>query len=214
MSDPKPVDPANPEPSPDATVRLAIGAPADPLATQRLNIAEHLKADSTVKVPLDLLVPPADQTQRLALSRKDEPPIRVQRTDAPVEAEGQTMQRPPLEVKATTAPFGWKVPIVLGVAVALTVAGYMVYSKGPGPQSTPSPQTTNTSEIAPPPGVQVYMEQAKAGDVHAMRMLGAYYYNGLNVPQDREKGLYWYRKAAEKGSDAAKSELKQIEGVR
>jgi TPR repeat protein len=47
-----------------------------------------------------------------------------------------------------------------------------------------------------------------------MRMLGVYYYNGLNVPQDREKGIYWYRKAAEKGSDAARAELNQIEGGR
>jgi hypothetical protein len=211
MSDPKPVDPAKPEPAPDDTVRLSI-APADPLATQRLNIAEHLKADSTLKVPLEILAPSTEQTQKLALPRRDDPPIRVQRTDAPVEAEGQTMQRPPLEVKATTAPFGWKLPILLGGVVALGVAGYLVFSKGP--QSIPSPQVTSASEAPPPPGVQVYLEQAKAGDVHAMRMLGAYYYNGLNVPQDREKGLYWYRKAAEKGSDAAKAELKQIEGVR
>ena len=45
-----------------------------------------------------------------------------------------------------------------------------------------------------------------------MRMLGVMYYYGLNVPQDREKGLYWYRKAVEKGSDAARSELSKIEG--
>jgi TPR repeat protein len=36
-----------------------------------------------------------------------------------------------------------------------------------------------------------------------MRMLGVMYYYGLNVPQDREKGLYWYRQAAAKGSDVA-----------
>jgi len=47
-----------------------------------------------------------------------------------------------------------------------------------------------------------------------MRMLGVMYYYGLNVPQDREKGLQWYRKAAEKGSDAARLELAKIEGGR
>jgi hypothetical protein len=57
----------------------------------------------------------------------------------------------------------------------------------------------------------VYLEQAKAGDAHAMRMLGVMYYYGLNVPQDREKGLYWYRKAAERGSDAARIELEKLE---
>ena len=36
----------------------------------------------------------------------------------------------------------------------------------------------------------------------------------LNVPKDREKGLYYYRMAAEKGSDAARAELSQIEGGR
>jgi TPR repeat protein len=40
------------------------------------------------------------------------------------------------------------------------------------------------------------------------------YYNGLNIPQDREKGLYWLRKAAEKGSVGARAELSQIEGGR
>ena len=59
--------------------------------------------------------------------------------------------------------------------------------------------------------VQAYLDQAKAGDTHAMRMLGAMYTYGLNVPQDRENGLYWYRKAAERGSDAARIELGKLE---
>ena len=49
--------------------------------------------------------------------------------------------------------------------------------------------------------------------VNAMRTLGVMYYNGLNVPQDREKGLYWYRRAAEKGSATAKAELAQLEAA-
>jgi len=44
-------------------------------------------------------------------------------------------------------------------------------------------------------------------------MLGVMYYYGLNVPQDREKGLYWYRKAAEKGSDVARGELNKLEAA-
>jgi TPR repeat protein len=45
-----------------------------------------------------------------------------------------------------------------------------------------------------------------------MYMLGVMFDQGLNVPQDREKGLYWKRKAAENGSEAARSELSKIEG--
>lgn len=212
MSDPKSADPANPESSPDATTRLPIGVPVDPLATQRLNIAEHLKADSTLKVPLETLMAPPVQTQPQHLPLRDEPPIRVQRTDSPVEAEGQTLMLPTQQPVAAK-PFGWKLPVVLGVLVAVSVAAYLGFSKGPAPLANPSPLAKTPNEAAPT-GVQVYLEQAKAGDVHAMRMLGAYYYNGLNVPLDREKGLYWYRQAAEKGSDAAKAELKQIEGGR
>jgi hypothetical protein len=63
-----------------------------------------------------------------------------------------------------------------------------------------------------PAGAQAYLEQARKGDANAMRMLGVMYYHGLNVPQDREKGLYWYRQAAAKGSEAARSELNKIEG--
>ena len=33
----------------------------------------------------------------------------------------------------------------------------------------------------------------------------------LNVPQDREKGLHWYRQAAGKGSAAAQAELTKLE---
>jgi TPR repeat protein len=47
-----------------------------------------------------------------------------------------------------------------------------------------------------------------------MHMLAVMYYNGLNLPKDREKGLYWYRKAAAQGSDAARAELSAIEGGR
>jgi TPR repeat protein len=44
-----------------------------------------------------------------------------------------------------------------------------------------------------------------------MRTLALWYYYGLNVSRDREKGLEWYRKAAAAGSAAAKQELAQIE---
>jgi TPR repeat protein len=43
-----------------------------------------------------------------------------------------------------------------------------------------------------------------------MRMLGVLYYNGLSVPQNRAKGLEWYRKAAAAGSKTAQEELGQL----
>jgi len=131
----------------------------------------------------------------------------VQRIDQPAEAAGQTQERSLLPGR--TQWIGWKWPLILGVLVVLGVAAYQVFAKGPAARSL-SP----AAGIMPAPlpaGVQVQLDLALAGDAHAMRMLGVMYYYGLNVPQDREKGLYWYRKAAEKGSDAARSELNKIE---
>jgi TPR repeat protein len=209
MSSPETVDPSNPEPSPDATVRLPVGAPVDPYSTQRLDLSKQLAAASTQKLPLGAPEPASNETQKLVISRPDEPPIRRQKVDPPVETEGQT-QNGPLQPEAGR-PFGWKLPAALGLLLVVGVATILVFSKRTTPpRSQPAAAVAATESV--PPSVQLYLEQAKAGDTHAMRTLGAYYYNGLNVPQDREKGLYWYRKAAEKGSDAARAELNQIEG--
>lgn len=62
-----------------------------------------------------------------------------------------------------------------------------------------------------PPGYQDTLRQAQAGDVAAMRTLGAVYTYGLGVPAHREEGLRWYRKAAEAGSSMAAQEAKAIE---
>ncbi len=56
-----------------------------------------------------------------------------------------------------------------------------------------------------------YLDAAQAGDTNAMRMLGAMYYHGLDLPRNRTEGLKWYRKAAESGSKVAQEELKQLE---
>lgn len=214
MPEPESVDPAEPASSPDATVRLPAGSPADPYATQRLNLAKDLGIDTTQKLPLGLPLTRPDQPQKAERPRMDEPPLRVQRVDQPAGAEGQTQDpfRP-----ARPKPFDWRWPLGLGALVVLVAAGILLLSRGPVPPSerpvAGMPGTPGAAESVPP-GVQIYLDQAKAGDTHAMRMLGVYYYNGLNVPQDREKGLYWYRKAAEKGSDAARAELNQIEGGR
>ncbi|MCE1205104.1 MAG: hypothetical protein LWW79_10920 [Holophagaceae bacterium] len=219
MRDPESLDPTAPAPSPDDTVRLSAGMPADPYATQRLNLAKDLGIDATQKIPQGHSMAASDQTLKMTRPRMDEPPIRVQRVDQPAGAEGQTLDQP-LRPAAPT-PFNWRWPLGLGALVVLGAATFLMFSKGPVPPtarptaaSGPRNPTSTAASDALPADVQAYLEQAKAGDTHAMRMLGAMYLQGLNVPKDREKGLYWYRRAAEMGSDAARSELNQIEGGR
>lgn len=147
-----------------------------------------------------------DRTQKLVL-----PPV----GDAP----GQTLKiaRPPEEAPASR-PSGaprrpssgsWKLSLIFGAVVVVGAVLYLVSSRGPVAAHHEGPAKA-AEEV--PPGAQAYLEQAQAGDAHAMRMLGVMYYYGLNVPQDREKGLLWYRKAAERGSEAAKAELSKLEG--
>jgi hypothetical protein len=212
MAESETIDPTNPEPSPEATVRLPAGPPADPYRTQQLDISKHLAADSTMRLPQAVVAAAvaADQTQKLPRPRMDEPPIRIQRVDQPAEAEGQTQKwtLPPAAPKS----FEWRVPLALAALLVVGVAAYLVIAKTPS--ALPRPMAVSAIADPLPHDVQVYMDQAKSGDTHAMRMLGAMYLQGLSVPKDREKGLYWYRKAAENGSDAARSELQQIEGSR
>jgi hypothetical protein len=155
-----------------------------------------------------------NQTQKIVKHTGEEPPIRMQKLDPPAEAEGQTQkmeQRP-----KAPGSFGWKLPVGLGALVVLGAIAYVLLSRQPAAQPSNLPAAGSTPAVtdAVPPAAKVYLEQAQAGDAHAMRMLGAMYYYGLNVPQDRYKGRYWYGKAAEKGSDAARSELNKIEGGR
>lgn len=146
-----------------------------------------------------------DRTQRLVLPVTGEPPIRTQKLSLPAGTAGQT-QMPPLPVKPSR-PGRWKLTLAFGGAILLGGGAYLLFTRGPA--ARPSVPPASAPE-AVAPGAQTYLEQAKAGDAHAMRMLGVMYYYGLNVPQDREKGLYWYRKAAEHGSDAARSELEKL----
>ena len=180
----------------DATVRMQKVDPP----------IEH--AGSTSRLPLPETS--SEATQKIPRHTMDDPPLRVKKVDQPAEAAGQT-QKLPLQPQAPKAA-GWKLPLALGAVVVLVAVAFVAFSRTPVPQTAvvvpPPPQTGPE-----PAGAQAYLDKAKAGDVYAMRMLGTMYYNGLNVPQDREKGLYWYRKAAEK-SDAARAELSQIEGGR
>jgi len=211
MSASEPLDPSQAPPSPEATVRLPMGLQGDPYTTMPLKVADILSLESTQQLKVGVPETAQDQTQKLSLPKLDPPPIRQQKVDAPVEAEGQT--QPEAEGQPPVKGFGWKLPVAVGLLVVVAVATYLLLPRSPvSPAPVGSKSPSSPEQV--PAEVQLYLDQAKAGDTHAMRTLGTWYYYGLNVPQDREKGLYWYRKAAEKGSDAARAELSKIEGGR
>jgi hypothetical protein len=101
--------------------------------------------------------------------------------------------------------------VVLGICVVLgggTAAWFLWPKLRPAADSSvPSKQASSQPETVPPE-LRTYMEQAKGGDAKAMHMMAVMYWNGLNVRQDRVKGLEWYRKAAAAGSTAAQQFLK------
>ena len=48
---------------------------------------------------------------------------------------------------------------------------------------------------------------AEQGDAHSQWYLGMLYYNGIEVPQDREQAVKWYTAAAEQGNYSAQFNL-------
>jgi TPR repeat protein len=220
----------------DGTLKLTLADPAqryEPTQEKALKLYEPpvqqqvpepagetqplaLRPDATPRLPTGAPVDPGS-TQKLTRSRADDPPILLLKVDQPAGATGRTQDAP--RAMEGPRPFGWKLPLGIGALVLVGTAAYFVLSGRtalPHPASRGAEPVTRAPDPAEvvPPAARDYLEQARAGDVYAMRILGAYYYYGLNVPQDREKGLYWYRKAAEKGSDAARLELSKIEGRR
>lgn len=154
--------------------------------------------------------PAPEATQRLPAGAPADPRSTVKMGTLPSDATDPGRPPEPLRPPAAEAHGSWIWKALGGVAFLAVVLGgafLFLFRGGPAPArvAPPPPQE------AVPPGVQTYLDQAKAGDAHAMRMLGVMYYYGLNVPQDREKGLHWYRMAAEKGSDAAREELAKLQ---
>jgi hypothetical protein len=104
---------------------------------------------------------------------------------------------------------------LFGGAVLVSAAlgiWYLVDSKV-GEAAPSAGSTTSAAIPAPvPPAYQETLRQAQAGDVNAMRTLGAVYAYGLGVPPHRQEGLRWYRKAAAAGNAMAAKEAKDLEG--
>ena len=148
-----------------------------------------------------------DQTQKLVLPLTSDAPQRTQKISLPAGAAGQTQApRPPARA---TRSWGWKLAMVLGGVIVLGGTALLLSSRGPA-VPPPKIQAAPSEQVAPA-AAQPYLDRAQAGDAKAMRMLGAMYYYGLDVPQDREKGLLWYRKAADAGSEVARAELSRLE---
>lgn len=137
-------------------------------------------------------------------------------------AEGGPAQgQPGFSVYAPAPP---RVPLCCWVAVvsSLTsvVLALLLWQRTP-PAPVPAAVPAAAAAPVPPPpagtpeafqaALKPYLDAARAGDTNAMRMLGAMYYHGLDLPRDRTEGLKWYRKAAESGSQVAKDELRQLE---
>lgn len=148
-----------------------------------------------------------DQTQKLVLPLTSEAPQRTQKISLPAGTAGQT--QPPRPAASPARSKGWKVSLAFGGVIVLGGALFLLSSRGPAIQ--PSRPQAGASEPEVPGVARGYMDKAKSGDANAMRMLGAMYYYGLDVPPDRERGLSWYRKAAEAGSGVARAELSRLE---
>ncbi|MBI3132814.1 MAG: SEL1-like repeat protein [Acidobacteria bacterium] len=107
----------------------------------------------------------------------------------------------------------WLPWVIGGLAAAAVTAGVWIWSTrstGPTQEVVTLPSPPAAMETLTPE-VRALVKEADGGNVHAMRTLALWYYYGLNVSKDREKGLEWYRKAAAAGSSAARQELAQIE---
>ena len=203
MSDP--ARPQLPESAHDVTLHLPTGEPEDPYSTRRLERTDPVLQPATLKG--SPMADEAGQTQKLVIplpprwgaSGETAPGIQ-----APVEAATQA------DPTGKTSGMGWKIPLLMGSLVVVGAVAYLLFPRSemvpkPAPGLEPQPSE------AVPEAAKPYLEQAQKGDPNAMRMLGVMYYYGLSVPKDRQKGLFWYRKAAEKGSNAAREELRKLE---
>lgn len=126
----------------------------------------------------------------------------------------KTADIPPSLLPGRPVPGGSKLPWLLGGAAVLLLGGgtaaWFLWPRLASIARKPAEPALVQETI--PPELRPYLAQAQGGDAKAMHMIAVMYWNGLNVRQDRIKGLEWYRKAAAAGSTAAQEALKTIEG--
>jgi len=175
---------------PSELAEVILGAEARP--------AERTAETSTLAIPAGHL----DQVQSEA--------------QAPSRAAGSRTEV--LPVLASAPPSGGVLKRWLGLAACLLLAGVAVWwFLRPKPQEDAGTGVPVRAQAPPaaepvPPELRPYLDRAARGDAQAMHMIALMYWNGLNVKQDRVKGLAWYRKSAEAGDKAARKELGVIEG--
>ncbi len=106
------------------------------------------------------------------------------------------------------------IPVAIGILLLITGGIYFAFFRTSLKTNLPIvalPSQTAEPSLPVPAGMKSTLAKAKAGDSKAMHMLGVSFYYGLNVPQNKEEGLRWMRKAAETGNEKAKSDLQQME---
>jgi hypothetical protein len=191
-------------------------APVDPTATVRSRALEsaeiplvHLELEN--QLPASTVVIPIQHLEQGRTA--DIPPALL--PDAKPGAGVQPMPQIDLAIPParTGSLKGW-LGLTLGVIIAAGGITYWLrHSRAAEPPATNvALPLAQTNPEAVPPEVRSYLDQAKGGDGKAMHMIALMYWNGLNVRQDRVKGLEWYRKAAAAGDKAAQKELAVIEG--
>jgi len=145
-------------------------------------------------------------------STRDTQPLAVGEPSAPEPAmpiKALELYTPPDPPPVQPPARGKRLRYWIGAAVAVLILAGVAASFLRERPAAPAPAgATAGQDILP--ALRPYYQRAQAGDVNAMRMLGTMYYNGLNVPQNTEEGIRWYRKAAAAGSVAAKKDLEQL----
>ena len=67
------------------------------------------------------------------------------------------------------------------------------------------PAQVESQVVAPFTEFQTMRGLATKGDIHAMAKVGAMYFNGEGIPENKSLALVWFRKAAEGGEPFAQA---------
>jgi hypothetical protein len=194
---PADTDPARPEALDSADLAGFEALPQDLAPTQ-------LVPESSTPPPELRTLSLEPELSTLAMPGKELRPIKTAEIP-PTLLPGSSSSHP----RRSLAPW-----LIAGAAILLLVGGggaWYLWPRLQGGGTAARPAEAPAPEPVPPE-LRPYLAQAQGGDAKAMHMIALMYWNGLNVRQDRVKGLEWYRKAAAAGSTAAREALKTIEG--
>jgi hypothetical protein len=200
----------------------ARSSPAEPTEVLRPSVASALDPSEITVVLLETEDPPVDSGPEASVRAVPGEELDRGRTaDIPpalLPDAKPGSDAPPATPRKGSPPAGSQKFWLGLIACLLLIGGGATFwflrsrpAEPPLSETTTQAATPNTPEEAAPE-LRAYLDQAKAGDAKAMHMIALMYWNGLNVRQDRVKGLDWYRKAVAAGDKAAQKELSVIEG--